>query len=101
MKVLVACEESQRVCTAFRKLGHEAYSCDIQKCSGGHPEWHVVENALQMLSKNITIVTMDGGRRDAFYRWVGFNYSTSALYISFKRDHTSFIAQMHAGRKSN
>lgn len=40
MKVLVACEESQRVCTAFRELGHEAYSCDIQEISGGHPEWH-------------------------------------------------------------
>lgn len=40
MKVLVACEESQRVCTEFRKLGHEAYSCDLLKCSGGHPEWH-------------------------------------------------------------
>ena len=60
MKVLVACEESQTVCKAFRELGHEAYSCDIQECSGGHPEWHVVEDALQMLSKNITIVTMDG-----------------------------------------
>ena len=41
MKVLVACEESQAVCKAFRELGHEAYSCDIQECSGGHPEWHI------------------------------------------------------------
>lgn len=40
MKVLIACEESQRVCTAFRNKGHEAYSCDIQPCSGDHPEWH-------------------------------------------------------------
>ena len=40
-KVLVACEESQAVCKAFRALGHEAYSCDIQPCSGGHPEWHL------------------------------------------------------------
>jgi len=40
-KVLIACEESQIVCTAFRKLGHEAYSNDIQECSGGHPEWHL------------------------------------------------------------
>jgi hypothetical protein len=40
MLVLVGCEESQTVCKAFRKLGHEAYSCDIQECSGGHPEWH-------------------------------------------------------------
>lgn len=41
LKVLVACEESQTVCKAFRELGHEAYSCDIQLCSGGHPEWHI------------------------------------------------------------
>lgn len=40
MRVLVACEESQRVCIAFRERGHEAYSCDIIECSGGHPEWH-------------------------------------------------------------
>lgn len=49
MKVLVACEESQRVCTEFRKRGHEAYSCDIQKCSGGHPEWHIQDNVLNVL----------------------------------------------------
>ena len=49
MKVLVACEESQRVCTEFRRLGHEAYSCDIQKCSGGHPEWHIQDNVLPVL----------------------------------------------------
>lgn len=41
MRVLVACEESQVVCKAFRERGHEAYSCDIQECSGGHPEWHL------------------------------------------------------------
>lgn len=41
MKILVACEESQTVTKAFRALGHEAYSCDIQDCSGGHPEWHL------------------------------------------------------------
>lgn len=41
MRVLIACEESQNVCKAFRKLGHEAFSCDIQECSGGHPEWHI------------------------------------------------------------
>lgn len=41
MRVLVACEESQEVCKAFRALGHEAYSCDIEPCSGGRPEWHL------------------------------------------------------------
>lgn len=49
MRVLVACEESQAVCKAFRKLGHEAYSCDIQECSGGHPEWHIKADALELL----------------------------------------------------
>lgn len=49
MKVLVACEESQEVCKAFRARGHEAYSCDLQECSGGHPEWHIKENALTVI----------------------------------------------------
>lgn len=46
MRVLVACEESQVVCIAFRERGHEAYSCDIQECSGGHPEWHIQDDVL-------------------------------------------------------
>lgn len=49
MKVLVACEESQAVCTAFRELGHEAYSCDVLECSGGHPEWHIRDDALRIM----------------------------------------------------
>lgn len=59
MKVLVACEESQEVCKAFRALGHEAYSCDIQEPSGGHPEWHILGDALEAI-KGGTVVTMDG-----------------------------------------
>ena len=51
MKVLVACEESQAVCKEFRKLGHEAYSCDIQECSGGHPEWHIKGDAIQVINR--------------------------------------------------
>lgn len=50
LKVLVACEESQRVCAAFRQLGHEAYSCDIQEPSGGHPEWHILGDVLAVLN---------------------------------------------------
>ncbi|WP_428259651.1 DNA cytosine methyltransferase [Gallibacter sp. Marseille-QA0791] len=49
MRVLVACEESQAVCKAFRELGHEAYSCDIEPCSGGHPEWHIQADAIELL----------------------------------------------------
>jgi hypothetical protein len=50
MKVLVACEESQAVCIAFREKGHEAFSCDIQECSGGHPEWHIQGDVLEILN---------------------------------------------------
>lgn len=67
MKVLVACEEPQRVCTAFRDRGHEAYSCDIIEPSGGHPEWHIRGDVRRVLnprnhgsSKSIAFITMDG-----------------------------------------
>lgn len=49
MKVLLACEESQEVCKAFRAKGHQAYSCDIFPCSGGHPEWHIQDDVLLVL----------------------------------------------------
>ena len=52
MKVLVACEESQAVCKAFRAKGHEAYSCDVEPCSGGHPEWHIQGDVLPLLEQN-------------------------------------------------
>ena len=51
MKILVACEESQRVCIELRKLGHEAYSCDILPCSGGHPEWHLQQDVRPLLNE--------------------------------------------------
>jgi hypothetical protein len=51
LRVLIACEESQAVCLAFRELGHEAYSCDILDCSGGHPEWHIKGDVLEQLDK--------------------------------------------------
>lgn len=50
MNVLIACEESQAVCKAFRERGHNAFSCDIQECSGGHPEWHIKDNVLMHLN---------------------------------------------------
>ena len=59
MKVLVACEESQTVCKAFRARGHEAYSCDIQEPSGGHPEWHILGDAVEAL-RGGCVKTMDG-----------------------------------------
>ena len=69
MKVLVACEESQRVCIAFRERGHEAYSCDLQECSGGHPEWHVLGDVLKILRGGCEFVTMDGTRHSIDGRW--------------------------------
>lgn len=59
MRVLVACEESQTVCKSFRKRGHEAYSCDLKECSGGHPEWHILGDAVKALYEK-TVTTMDG-----------------------------------------
>lgn len=56
MKVLVACEESQTVTKAFRKLGHEAYSCDIQECSGGNPEWHLQQDVTELLNRDWDLI---------------------------------------------
>lgn len=60
MKILVACEESQEVCKAFRAKGHEAYSCDVQECSGGHPEWHIQQDVLQLLNPGIQLAGLPG-----------------------------------------
>jgi len=59
MNVLVACEESQEVCKAFRAKGHRAFSCDLQECSGGHPEWHIQGDCLPLLNGNCTFQTAD------------------------------------------
>ena len=60
MNVLVACEESQRVCIAFRERGHNAFSCDIEPCSGGHPEWHIMQDVIPLLNGRCGFKTMDG-----------------------------------------
>lgn len=60
MKVLVACEESQVVTIELRELGHEAYSCDIIECSGGHPEWHIMQDVLPLVNGDCCFKTMDG-----------------------------------------
>lgn len=56
MKILIGCEESQEVCKAFRARGHEAYSCDLQECSGGHPEWHIIGDVKQIIIGGHVIV---------------------------------------------
>ena len=69
MKVLVACEESQRVCTAFREKGHEAYSCDLQPCSGEHPEWHILQDVIPLLDGRCNFKTMDGIEHSIYGKW--------------------------------
>lgn len=69
MKILVACEESQRVCTAFREKGHEAYSCDLVECSGGHPEWHIQGDVRRIIN----------GASDDYYCELGF-YTQDGSY---------------------
>lgn len=60
LRILVACEESQAVTIELRRLGHEAYSCDIIPCSGGHPEWHIMQDVLPLLNGNCTFNTCGG-----------------------------------------
>lgn len=69
MRVLVACEESQEVCKAFRARGHEAYSCDLQECSGGHPEWHIIGDCLPILNGNCRFTTDDGSNVSINGKW--------------------------------
>lgn len=69
MKVLVACEESQTVCKAFREKGHEAYSCDIQPCSGGHPEWHIQKDVILLLNGDCTFQVMTGEKHSIRGKW--------------------------------
>ena len=59
LNVLIACEESQAVCKEFRALGHRAFSCDVQDCSGGFPEWHVKGDVLPLLNGDCTFKTSD------------------------------------------
>lgn len=69
MKILVACEESQTVTLELRKLGHEAYSCDIEQTSGMHREWHIVHDVLPLLNGKCEFVTADGERHGITGRW--------------------------------
>lgn len=69
MKILVACEESQAVTTELRRLGHEAYSCDIIECSGGHPEWHIMQDVLPLLDGNCEFVSADGTKHNVVGKW--------------------------------
>lgn len=69
MNILCACEESQAVTIEMRKRGHNAFSCDIQPCSGGHPEWHIQGDVTPLLNGRCCFVTMDGCAHSVWGRW--------------------------------
>lgn len=69
LNILVACEESQTICKAFRIHGHRAFSCDIQECSGGHREWHIQDDCLNYIDGDCDFVTTDGTRHRQCGEW--------------------------------
>lgn len=69
MNVLIACEESQRVCEAFRKRGHTAFSCDILDPSGGYPGWHIKQDVIPLINGNCSFTTMDGVEHRIEGKW--------------------------------
>lgn len=75
MDILVACEESQEVCKELRKRGHRAFSCDIQDCSGGHPEWHIKDDVTKLINGDCTF-KLQNGRADG---QMGYDYRFSSL----------------------
>lgn len=103
MKILVACEESQAVTIELRKLGHEAYSCDIIPCSGGHPEWHIMQDVLPLLNGNCEFQTMDGPVHTIGGKWdmiIAFPPCTKTSNAGAKhlwRGHTLNIPRYYEG----
>ncbi len=83
MKILVACEESQTVCSEMRKLGHEAYSADLQDPSGGHPEWHILGDVLPLINGNCRFETMDGIRHEISGKWDMLIAHPPCTYLTF------------------
>ena len=69
MNILIACEESQEVCKAFREKGHKVFSCDLQECSGGHPEWHIKGDVLKVINGNCIFETQDGHLNSQPEQW--------------------------------
>lgn len=96
-KILIACEESQTVCKAFRERGFEAYSNDIQHPSGGHPEWHILGDALKAINGGI-VVTMDGRAHDVG-QW-DLLIAHPPVYISQQCVHTWLFVAVYIGGKS-
>lgn len=107
MKVLVACEESQAVTIELRKLGHEAYSCDIIECSGGHPEWHIKGDVLKIINPewydgrwgitpSISFLTMDGDYHQFDGKWDMIIAHPPCTYLS-----NAGARWLYAGKKLN
>lgn len=89
MRILVACEESQAVAIAMRRLGHEAYSCDIEPCSGGHPEWHIHADALPLINGDCSFEDCGGqhhirGRWDMLIAFPPCTYMTNASAVRMR-----------------
>ena len=82
MNVLVACEESQEVCKAFRERGHNAFSCDLQECSGGHPEWHINDDCTKLLDGNCEFKTVGGDTVTIWGKWDLIIAHPPCTYIS-------------------
>lgn len=82
MKILVACEESQAVCKAFRERGFEAYSADIMDCSGGHPEWHIKGDVLDVLRGVCSFRTADGEEHVVEGKWDALIAFPPCTYLS-------------------
>lgn len=92
MKVLVACEESQAVTIAFRERGHEAYSCDIQECSGGHPEWHIRGDVLKVIYEGWDL--MIGHPPCTFLSYVGTRHWNTPGRLEKRLEALEFFAKL-------
>lgn len=84
MNILVACEESQRVCTAFREKGHRAFSCDILPPSGGHPEWAIQMDVLELIDGDCEFITVEGGGK-SHLRTLGSDHRPSSVHVPDER----------------
>ena len=69
MNILIACEESQKICCAYREMGDNAFSCDLEPCSGGHPEWHIQDDALKYINGNCSFKTCDNKEHKIDGEW--------------------------------
>lgn len=83
MNILVACEESQAVSTAFRLKGHNAYSCDVINCSGGHPEWHIKQDVIPLLNGFCSFITEDGKPHIITNNWDMIIAFPPCTYLTF------------------